>query len=300
MKFKMNFYKERQQPVTSVGIIGIKLEDIEESVQNFIKTNLKLNISDNANIMINKPNDLEYFSYLKNKIKFVMIARKHSVGFIEFIRGKYRENNNQELIFLFRQMSMEEINIIKQAKDFDDLWSHLWSTNKYKTKYLSEYNISKQKFNSLKEGKFMFLDLNFYVNHVKPDWIYPEWGFPKGRPNSSRESLLNCAKREFQEETGLTADDYDVLENLGQFEEHFIGTNGIQYKHIYYVALIQNNVQLRLSPENHHQKYEIGDIQFHSIEDGLKVIRPYHKHRVQILIKLHVSLINHLMMCLNS
>jgi 8-oxo-dGTP pyrophosphatase MutT (NUDIX family) len=300
MKYKTNFYKEKTQPVTSVGIIAIKLEDIDDTVQSKIKSTLKININDHTNILINKPNDLEYFSYLKNKIKFVMIARKHSVGFIEFIRGKYRENNNQELIFLFRQMSMHEIEIIKNAKDFDDLWSHLWSTNKYKTKYLSEYNQSKYKFNSLKEGKFMFLDLNFYVNHVKPDWIYPEWGFPKGRPNSSKELLLNCAKREFQEETGLTDSDYDVLEHVGPFEEHFIGTNGIQYKHIYYVALIKNNVELKLSPENHHQKYEIGDIQFYSIEDGLKVIRPYHKHRVQILIRLHVSLINQLILSLNS
>lgn len=294
MKYRTCYYSEKNQPITSVGIIGIKLEDINEQTITNLKNSLKINQNENTNIKINKPNDLEYFSYLKNKIKFVMIARKHSVGFIEFVRGKYRENNNQELIFLFRQMSNEEINIIKNAKDFDEIWTYLWSSNRQKAKYMSEYNVSKNKFNALKDGKYMFLDLNFYVNHVKPDWLYPEWGFPKGRING-KETLLNCAKREFQEETGLLDNSFEILENVGQFEEYFIGTNGIQYRHIYYMALIKNDVSLNLSPDNYHQAYEIGDIQYHSIEEGLKVIRPYHKHRIQILIKIHVSLINHLL-----
>ena len=56
---------------------------------------------------------------------------------------------------------------------------------------------------------------NFFKTYILPQishkinisYNYPEWGFPKGRKNEN-ETNLDCAKREFIEETGLSNDDF--------------------------------------------------------------------------------------------
>ena len=41
-------------------------------------------------------------------------------------------------------------------------------------------------------------------------FIEPEWGFPKGRRNN-KEKDINCAIREFYEETNFDNQDYQIL-----------------------------------------------------------------------------------------
>ena len=63
----------------------------------------------------------------------------------------------------------------------------------------------------------------------------PEWGFPKGRRNL-KERDLQCAVREFEEETDIGRDNIYVLRCIDPLEEDFIGSNKKHYKHIYYIA----------------------------------------------------------------
>ncbi len=53
----------------------------------------------------------------------------------------------------------------------------------------------------------------------------PEWGFPKGR-RIRCESDLDCALREFNEETNIPQDSIHVFKNI-VLSETFRGTNDI-------------------------------------------------------------------------
>ena len=62
------------------------------------------------------------------------------------------------------------------------------------------------------------------VGNSKTQWKETEWEFPKGRRNY-QEKDLDCALREFEEETGILRNNISVIENILPFEEIFIGTN---------------------------------------------------------------------------
>ena len=80
----------------------------------------------------------------ENENKILMINRKDSLCYIDFIRGKYKLNNLEYINKLFSRMSKEEIENIK-TQEFSKLWKSLWNikNNNYLTK--KEYIISNNK-----------------------------------------------------------------------------------------------------------------------------------------------------------
>jgi 8-oxo-dGTP pyrophosphatase MutT (NUDIX family) len=289
-----HIFKHCDSPIPSYGIILLFLD-----IENPIKTEIIDRLIDmkhdynneNKEIMVNDFNDLELFSIMKNSIKMLLIQRKHSVGFIEFIRGRYNINNVEGIIFLFKQMTQYEIDKIKDG-NFDDLWDYLWGCNKSKVAHFNDYNISKSKFEKLKKESSEYLNLNFYVNDIKPDYKYAEWGFPKGRKNNINEDILKAAQREFTEETNYCADDYILLDKIKPIEESLIGTNGINYKHIYYIAIAKTDQQPTIDEFNMNQINEIGDINFFLYEDAMKLVRPYHVEKKKIVTQLYMFIMN--------
>ena len=187
-------------------------------------------------------------------------------------------------------MIQDEINLIKNS-NFDELWFGLWGENNSRE---SEYKISVEKFNSLKDGGEGLLNLDFYVNNIRPQWKSPEWGFPKGRRNYQETDLM-CANREFQEESGILQKDYEINKNINPVEEVFIGTNGIQYKHVYYIAFSKSDEEIFINPNNTIQTEEIGDIGWFSYYESVELIRPYHTKRIKILSNIYLYIMNLLM-----
>ena len=89
----------------------------------------------------------------------------------------------------------EQENIL--TKTFDELWQSVWGESSNVKSHKNDYDTSQKKY-ELFQRKLPELIKN---NPTK--WVEPEWGFPKGRRNP-HESDLNCAIREFQEETNLS------------------------------------------------------------------------------------------------
>jgi 8-oxo-dGTP pyrophosphatase MutT (NUDIX family) len=293
-------FKSCSEPICSFGIILLQL-DIESSIKKKIierltDPNEEFNYNaENKMICVNDYNDMELFSLLKNTVKVLLIQRKHSVGFVEFMRGRYSINNVDGIIFLFKQMTPDEIHRIA-AGSFDDLWDYLWGTNKHGVSHLNDYNISKNKFEKLKMNGNGHLGLQFYVTDIIPDYKFPEWGFPKGRKNTINEDGKHTAQREFTEETNFGQNNYIILNKIQPIEESLIGTNGISYKHIYYVA-IENDIEHEkphIKDDNINQINEIGDINFFLYEDAMKIIRPYHIDKQKIITQLYMFMMNKL------
>ena len=85
-------------------------------------------------------------------LQFLMIRRKNSFGYIDFLRGKYSPHNLTQLNTIIDEMSLDEKNRI-QTLPFEQLWNEMWGnmdnlSNQFKGEEIS----SKKKFELLKEG----------------------------------------------------------------------------------------------------------------------------------------------------
>jgi 8-oxo-dGTP pyrophosphatase MutT (NUDIX family) len=288
---KRHIYKQCSEPVTSWGVILVTHGDM---IKPFHSMQVDFSDSDiirsQARVLIESNNDRLIVSKAYHNIKFLMVSRKNSVGYVEFIRGRYRPEKIDQVIYLFKQMMQSEINKIKHSlnisEGFDYLWSDFWG-NKSDSPYLAKDKaISKANYDMLKvtgvEGPE--LNLSYIVSTVKAEYDIEEWGFPKGRKNKI-ETEQECAVREFKEESGFDDKDFTIINAINPLTEEFIGTNGIKYRHIYYVAELVSN---RLPQNNltESQRDEIGNVQFMDFTTALECIREYHVPRKIILGKL--------------
>jgi hypothetical protein len=290
---KKNLYNKKsyvkEDFTTSYGIILIEFNEyIRDTYQKEIIDRINLNTDFDITSSINYSEDILKLWKVMDSFKFLLIQRKHSLGFVEFMRGKYKIDNVDHIASLFQQMTSKEINSLVE-NDFDYLWMNFW--NLTKIIITDEYKDSKWKFNVLKKEKYD-LGLDFFVTNIKPLWDEPEWGFPKGRKNK-KESDLDCAMREFQEETDYKSSDYTILYNLEPIIEDFVGTNNLKYRHVYYVALSNDiNPDIKININNKHQINEIGNIKLYSYADACNIIRDYHIPKKEALKKIYLFMVN--------
>ena len=131
------------------------------------------------------------------------------------------------------------------------------------------------------ENKFIFFK-DFILPQIQHriNIIYevPDWGLPKGKKNKL-ESNLECAQREFEEETGLNNSNYEILDRLYPLVELFKGSDGLDYKHIYYIALLKDiPTQYNITKNS-----EIGETGLYKMNDSLQMIRNYSIDRKNII-----------------
>ncbi|VVU95177.1 hypothetical protein CPAV1605_902 [seawater metagenome] len=290
-----HIFKKCKEPITSLGIICVKLEtNVEDNVINYFKNNLTKK-GKNINILnVNNKNynNFKFINSFKSKIKFLFIRRKHTLSYIEFIRGRYEVANIDHLISLFQLMTPAEIERIKN-NDFKELWCKLWKKTSCCKIYEKEFELSKKKFKKLQlmNNTSSSINLNFLTDDVEPKFETPEWGFPKGRRNY-HEKNIDCAVREFYEETSYNTEEYHLVDNITPINEIFNGTNGVLYKHIYYLGIDNSNRDAYIKTENVHQMDEIGDIAWLSYDDAVKKIRPYHTEKKKLLNEIYLFLVN--------
>lgn len=211
-----------------------------------------------------------------NKIYYLMINRKDTISFVDFVYGKYDTYNLNYLRKLFANMCYREKKYI-ETKTFDELWGLLNMKNKYR------YEKSKKKYEILKNRlhKKTKIPLLEELLKVKPKYKEPEWGFPKGR-KMLIESELECAIREFYEETDLTSDMIKVNPDKTYIEK-YRAINGIEYQTIFFLAECNTKIIPTINPKNREQVKEVGQIQWNTYLQSLQKIRYYHKSRMNIL-----------------
>ena len=204
-----------------------------------------------------------------DKYEYLLVQRKDSLGYVDFLRGKYNENNEFQLKNIIYEMTIEEKESIRTCT-YKFLWEKLW--NKVNERYDSK---NEDKFNYIKKNKIHLFNTNI--------WIEPEWGFPKGRRNF-KEKDLDCGMREFEEETGYDKTFVNIIKNLNPFEEIFTGSNLKSYKHKYFLGKID---YINSTDDKNFQKNEIGNMGWFSYEDALDKIRIYNIEKIQLLTSIH-------------
>ena len=223
------------------------------------------------------------FKYDVDEFKLLLVQRKDSIAYIEFIRGKYSITNTTKLFGILENITKTELyNILNY--DFDYLWNTLWSSNIDKTslkKFEKEYCSSFKKFTSIKSRSN---SINIYdiLTVLNITYNETEWGIPKGRRNLN-ELDIEVANREFQEETNLTENDYTIINSLSPIRERFLGTNKLKYDHIYYIAITKKNIEPMIDKNNINQIIEIKNIKWLNREVAVKCIRKYETEKKKII-----------------
>lgn len=219
-------------------------------------------------------------------LQFLMIRRKDSFGYIDFIRGKYSPHNLTQLNTIIDEMSIDEKNRILTLP-FETLWIEMWGEmNSGNNQYKNEEYSSKKKFENIRDG-ILFNDklitLKDIVEMSKTKWRETEWEFPKGRRNQ-KEKDLECALREFEEETGISKTDITIVENVLPFEEMFIGSNHKSYKHKYFLACMEKSFDTDDKMIlNNFQKTEVSKLEWKTIDNCLESIRPYNLEKKELI-----------------
>jgi len=212
--------------------------------------------------------------------EYLMIRRKDSIGYVEFMRGKYNIYSKIYLTNIISEMTLEEKQKLV-SNDFITLWRELWGDD-INSQYRSEEKISFEKFELLKTGITINnteYSLESLIKESTTEWTETEWGFPKGRHNNQEKDLL-CALREFEEETGYSREYINILQNVLPLEEIFTGSNYKSYKHKYFVAFMENTQDLSLRS---FQNTEVSKMDWKPYTESLNLIRPYNLEKKEVL-----------------
>lgn len=215
--------------------------------------------------------------------KFLLIQRRNTIGYVDIIRSKYKNKDIMNKVCI-EEMALIEKKKIIASKSFDDIWTDLW-INKESRIYKLEYQHAKSNYenNNIKD---MILST---INETK--WADTEFTFPKGRRNN-RESILSCALREFTEETGIDKKHINLINPTYVINEQFIGSNGIFYKHSYFLAQIDIDELPYINDSNSIQFEEIKYINWFTFKEAVNIFRNYSPTTRHILYQIHSFLQN--------
>jgi len=244
-------------PVTSYGIIAVRYtsNDLIQSLYS-------------SSPMISNGND---------SIQYLLIQRKDSLSFVEFIRGKYNIYDDGYVGKLIAGMTQREHQLL-QTKTFAELWYTVWGESNAVRAHKTDYDSSERRYLQIAER------LPALLKAYPSKWTEPEWGFPKGRRNPY-ETDVGCALREFQEETGLTQEEVTLLQNTHCISETFFGSNQVHYCHKYYIAICQSSAEAKMKLDSFHMTREVGAIQWFSLDEATSKIRPDNVEKREILLK---------------
>jgi 8-oxo-dGTP pyrophosphatase MutT (NUDIX family) len=188
----------------------------------------------------------------------VLVRGRYSYEYAEFIHGNYPDK--RAACELLDAMSMEE-RLDIYSLNFNQMWYRVWLMS------------GRREFFNKKFAKFwttwMRDDSGDYLRQlIRSSRSHPggnsRWEFPKGRRASFHEPALSCAIREFEEETGISKQDYLVLPEC----KHRISFThmGTRYNYIYYVAVARRDLEPQINLRTLNQVSEVSEVRWMNIE----------------------------------
>jgi 8-oxo-dGTP pyrophosphatase MutT (NUDIX family) len=271
-----HFHRSCRNAVTSYGIIAVAFGDDFRGAAN----------DDNV-FTCEKHKDLEKLPVCNAKEMkissigepcFLLIHRKNTMAFVDICRGKYSsplltfEKQHECMMTHINELTCEERDILCRY-DFDDIWKYLW-VNHASPAFRREYDTAKRLFN----------EFNVVENVKKSQCQYhmTEVEMPKGR-RQVVEQPIECAAREFFEETGYSSEDVKILD-LNPVIEEFEGTNAVKYRHVYFFAHMRPSAKLpKMDLKNELQAGEIRNVGWFTLQDCERLFRPYNQEKLTLL-----------------
>ena len=288
-----NFH-QCKMPIISLGIVAFTTFHIEDAESNRLNPPPSdLDLALEKSMAISSKEEKCCKQLVHEDLRFLMIRRKDTLGFMDFMRGKYSIYNKEYLLNLLNEMTIYEKQSLLEKK-FSELWSELWRDlwSNQTGQYIQEEKMSRDKFESLNFGVINHDGHSYTLNSLIKEsnecsqWKEAEWGFPKGRRNHN-EKDIDCALREFEEETGYKRN--SIIENLQPFEEIFMGSNFKSYKHKYYLMKIDSDIRQSFD------KNEVSKIEWKTYEECLASIRSYNLEKKRVIQDIYKCLTNYVL-----
>jgi 8-oxo-dGTP pyrophosphatase MutT (NUDIX family) len=237
-----------------------------------------------------------------NQPEILLIKKRYTYCYFSFVFGHYKKYNNKQLQYLFNNMSFgEKVDILSMK--FSNIWYRLWLSDPEKNHTIGEYSTpnnndtqmrnlkcylrKKNKFDTIflrDSGKRLRRLINNSSNSVTP-WEIPKGG--KNKTENKNETDLDCAKREFEEETGLSADKYTILWNIKPIISSHKDGDTI-YRAVYYIATFNQGVKWypKVKFDTSQQLSELEQVQWVS-KPELKFLNLNEKSQKQLLRLFH-------------
>ena len=205
----------------------------------------------------------------QNIPEIILIKKRYTYYFFEFVLGKYQKNDDKYLSKIFNNMTYQEKMDILNLK-FDDLWYKIWleipNQSHYRRKSLYPLRIKDSGFNEKRytcsyiksKSKFESNFLSDYGHRLRRlinDSTNSEtiWEIPRGRKNMN-EREVDVAIREFYEETSIDSKKYNILWHIKPINNSY-RDDGVIYKTTYYIAVIDDSAK-HWSPKVNFNSYD--------------------------------------------
>ncbi len=210
---------------------------------------------------------------LRDERLFLLVERKDTMGFLNIVQGAYPDlapAQNHKLQKYIAELTCEE-----RHRLLTERHSELWKTagsNKRNSQRVS--------------SKFRKLNLEQLFHKIPCVHREADYLMPKGRLKSG-ESVLQCALREFAEETGYLETDVQVLP-VPPITETFLGTDGKTYRNVFFVAKMLEDRSVTVSlGEDPLQVKEVRNVGWFSLDECCSLLRACHVAKKEMLRRVH-------------
>jgi len=213
------------------------------------------------------------------RISVLLIKKRTTYAYIDFVNARYNKYDDESISSLLSKMTNEE-KLELMSMDFNRI---IYKFNFLKGGYKEADALLGNRYDRLKDA----FDRNFNTDsgRTKLKMLASKtgstellWEFPRGRAYKGERSI-NCAMREFYEETGIRSEEYYILP-----EEKFClvqRDEGREYISYYYIGVMNQPRDVYLNLTNYHQVHEVADIRFIPLED----LRHYNIYCVEKIYK---------------
>lgn len=239
------------------------------------------------------------YNNIARQYEILMVRKRCTYAFISFVSGIYSITNEYSIMRHLNAMTnQEKLDVL--SLDFDLLWWRVWLTRSHE--YAATHNIPQsanpadsKEWISLYEKRSLWSFMStsqsttrqtvylkkkakferaFLQDHgVKLERLVRSsstsknlmWDIPRGQKNGC-ETDLECAIREFGEETGVKPKDYRILYGTPPFKYSYTDA-GITYNDTFYIAVEECKIEPRVSFKTQTQIIEIDSIGWMSLTE---------------------------------
>lgn len=185
------------------------------------------------------------FNTETNQYELLLVKKRCTYNFVEFVLGHYAKNNESRLLYLFNGMTnSEKLSIL--SLDYGNIYYNVFLTNP-DSLFFDDKTVISENLAKYKEYKRKFIETFTRDGGVKLRKIIAKsknietiWEVPKGRKSHPQEKELMCAIRETEEETGIGLDKYNLLMDISPRKISHMDAN-TKYMNYIYIGVINNN-----------------------------------------------------------
>jgi 8-oxo-dGTP pyrophosphatase MutT (NUDIX family) len=177
------------------------------------------------------------------KYEILLVRKNNTFAFNSFVLQKHSRSNPQKILNLLNNMTFDE-KLTLSTLDFGHIWHRFQFSNPKSPFLASHTKIKKEDY-----SRFVYCDTNFSRSFLsdrgtlllelieRSHFASDLWEIPKGRKNP-REKDLNCAIREVSEETGISHNQYTILNDSPK--QITQSTKFVKYESYYFVAMAKD------------------------------------------------------------